>query len=53
MLKVSRGRGRCAWHSEELRGSGMRLDSPSFVRLARAPLAFGRLFSSSISIASW
>lgn len=31
---------------------GTQLCSPSLVRLARAPLAFGRLFSSSLSMAS-
>lgn len=32
---------------------GTQPDSPSLVRLARAPFAFGRLFSNSISMASW
>lgn len=35
------------------RPRGPRRDSPSLVRLARAPFALGRLLSSSFSIASW
>lgn len=34
-------------------GSRDVVGSPSLARLARAPLALGRLFSNSISIASW
>lgn len=37
----------------QVQGSGDVVGSPSLARLARAPLALGRLFSSSISISSW